>query len=81
MLPGTLGLHAFHILFYLFGSIAVYLIPILAGYHRHTVDGKIFVQLVKGCGSPAASAADDAGTGLALEQGRSCRKMLYPGRK
>ena len=47
----------------------MYLIPILAGYHRHTVDGKIFVQLVKGCGSPTASAADDAGTGLALEQG------------
>ena len=39
----------------------MYLIPILAGYHRHTVDGKIFVQLVKGCGDVVVIHREDLG--------------------
>ena len=41
---------------------------VLAGYHRHTVNGKVFVQLIESCGGSATSAADNAGTGLALEK-------------
>lgn len=58
MSQGAHGLKPFLILHDIFGTVPVDAIPILGGHNGHPVDGKVFIEPVKGCGGTAAASAD-----------------------
>lgn len=53
---GAHVLHAFQILLDLIRRIAMHLIPVCTGNDGHITDGKVFIQLVEGCGCAAPAA-------------------------
>ena len=59
------GLQAFLVLADIVGGIAVDLVPVLGGGHRHIADGEIFVQPVKGSAGAAAAAGHHCRADLA----------------
>lgn len=55
---GAHVLHAFQILLDLIRRIAMHLIPVCTGNDGHIADGKVFIQLVEGCGCAAPAAGN-----------------------
>ena len=62
---GAHVLHSFQILLDLIRRIAMHLIPVLGGYHRHIADGEVLVELVKGRSGTAPAAGDHCRAQLA----------------
>ena len=68
------NLQAFLVLYHLFGCISVYHVPVLGGYHRHTVDGEVLVQLIERCCCSCAAAAGNRCSRLIGKSGASAVK-------
>ena len=52
----------------------MYHVPIRRAHQRHTRYGKVFIQLVKGCGGSCTAAADNGGSGLINHVFFACKK-------
>ena len=61
---GAHVLHSLQILLDLIRRIAMHLIPVCTGNDGHIADGKVFIQLVEGCGCAAPAAGTTAAPNL-----------------
>ena len=68
----THDLHAFFVFYHFFRAVSMNLVPVLRGNDGHTVDGKIFVDLIKSRSSPATAATDNTGSRFARHILASC---------
>ena len=68
------NLQAFLVLHHLFRRISMYHVPVLGGYHRHTVDGEVLVQLIERCRCSCTAAAGNRCSRLIGKSGTSAVK-------